>query len=293
MRITKTEVNQIDFGTEESTIPIASGADLSKTNLRGANLTLANLTEVDLTEADLTGANLNKTIFTGTKLNRTNFSNALLDGTSFVEVDLSQAKGLVEVLHKSHSVIDLNTIYQSKDKIPKEFLEGAGVHPDIIRWQHSLHTRPTVFIAYSHKDEKDKDKLLSHLNSLERNDLITVWHDERIQVGTNWKEEIEQTIAQASVAILLITPNFLTSDFIQKEEIPALLNRRKSEKELVIFPIIARPCAWHQFDWLAEMQVRPKGGKPVWGTRRDVDTELTTITNEVIEVIQNLWLPKG
>ena len=111
-------------------------------------------------------------------------------------------------------------------------------------------------------------------------------------MGTNWKEEIKQAIAQASVAILLITPNFLTSDFILKE-IPALLNRRKSEKELVIFPIIARQCAWRQFDWLAEMQVRPKGGKPIWGKSRDIDTELTIITNEVIEVIQNLWLPKG
>ena len=62
MRITKTEFNQIDFGTEESTIPLASGADLTGANLRGAILTLANLTEVDFTEADLTGANLNRAI---------------------------------------------------------------------------------------------------------------------------------------------------------------------------------------------------------------------------------------
>jgi hypothetical protein len=121
-----------------------SWADLSWANLTEANLTEANLSGTDLSYADLSEADLTEAILTQTNLNGTNFSNTILADTSFIKVDLSQAKGLADVQHQGPSIIDINTIYQSKDKIPKEFLEGAGVHPDIIRWQHSLHTQPTV-----------------------------------------------------------------------------------------------------------------------------------------------------
>ncbi len=69
-------------------------------------------------------------------------------------------------------------------------------------------TRPVVFVCYSHKDEKEKDQLLSNLGVLARTSLIDLWSDDRISAGADWEAEISQVIAQARVAILLISTNF-------------------------------------------------------------------------------------
>ena len=61
---------------------------------------------------------------------------------------------------------------------------------------------------------------------------------------------------------------------------------------MVIFPIIAKSCPWQSIDWLADMQVRPKGGQPIWGKDTDIDTELTKIADEVTEIVKNLWFSK-
>lgn len=148
-------------------------------------------------------------------------------------------------------------------------------------------TQPTIFISYSHKDEKEKDQLLSHLGVLSRAGLVEVWSDDRIRAGADWQAEINQAMAQARVAILLISANFLTSDFILTEEVPALLQRREGEG-LVIFPVIAKACAWKAVDWLARMQVRPNNGRPVWREAgRYVDEELATIAEEVAAIVED------
>ena len=84
----------------------------------------------------------------------------------------------------------------------------------------------------------------------------------------------------------------MASDFINDEEIPEFLKRQEREEELVIFPVIAKQCAWNRLGWLAKMQVRPKGGKAIWDKNpdKDIDTELAKITDEVIEVIRSRWL---
>ena len=89
-------------------------------------------------------------------------------------------------------------------------------------------TQPVIFISYSHKDEREKDRLLSHLGVLQRQGLIGLWSDDHIGAGANWKKEISEAMAQARVAILLISANFLTSDFILGKEVPTLLKRRQS-----------------------------------------------------------------
>ena len=88
-------------------------------------------------------------------------------------------------------------------------------------------TPATVFLSYSHKDEKEKDALLSHLRVLEHAGLsIDLWSDDRIGAGEDWEREITEAMERASVAILLISHNFLTSDFILKKEVRPLLERR-------------------------------------------------------------------
>lgn len=104
-------------------------------------------------------------------------------------------------------------------------------------------SKPTVFISYSHKDEAWKDRLTSHLGVLQHEGLLDPWDDRRIGAGEDWRQEIEDAMNRASVAVLLVSADFLTSKFILGEEVPRLLERREKEG-LKIFPVIIRPCAW-------------------------------------------------
>jgi hypothetical protein len=147
-------------------------------------------------------------------------------------------------------------------------------------------THPVVFISYSHKDESEKDRLLSHLSVLQREGLISLWSDD-IAAGADWKQEIGEAMAQARVAILLISANFLTSNFILGKEVPILLKQRQSEG-LIIFPVIVRACAWTRVDWLTRMNVRPKNGRPIWGAgNRRVDEDLAAIAKEVAAIVES------
>src|SRR2546430_751269 len=83
---------------------------------------------------------------------------------------------------------------------------------------------PTVFVSYSHKDESWKNKLLPQLHALERAGIdMRVWHDRKIDGGDQWYPEIQEAMANAAVGVLLISPDFLASGFINKEEVPCLL----------------------------------------------------------------------
>jgi hypothetical protein len=69
--------------------------------------------------------------------------------------------------------------------------------------------QPVVFISYSNKDKREKDRLLVHLRFLERQGLISLWSDDRTGPGADWVQEISEAIVQARVGILLISPDFL------------------------------------------------------------------------------------
>ena len=147
-------------------------------------------------------------------------------------------------------------------------------------------TAPTVFISYSHKDEDWKDRLLTHLGVLQQEDLLSLWDDRRIEAGADWQPEIEQAMQAASVAVLLVSANFLTSKFILGEEVPRLLARRDKEG-MRVFPIIVKPCAWKQVSWLSRLQLRPKDGRPLsGGTDYQIDVDLAAIAEEIAASIK-------
>lgn len=144
---------------------------------------------------------------------------------------------------------------------------------------------PLVFVSYSHKDEIEKEDLLTNLRVLERAGILRLWIDDHIQGGANWREEIEAAVSQATVAVLLVSNSFLLSDFIGDEEVPALLERR-AEEGITVFPIIAKYSHWWAFNWLTEMNVRPKNGLPIWrGQDSDIDKELYEITREIAKIV--------
>ena len=144
--------------------------------------------------------------------------------------------------------------------------------------------RPRVFISYSHQDEDWKDRLVSHLSVLEREGALDVWNDQRIAAGEDWRPEIEQAIANATIAILIISKDFLTSKFIREHELTRILARR-SRRELRVIPVIAEPCAWQAVEALQGIQARPRHGRPLSaGSEHQVNTDLSALALEILEM---------
>jgi hypothetical protein len=89
---------------------------------------------------------------------------------------------------------------------------------------------------------------------------LDVWDDRKIGAGDAWFDQIQEHMRSAKVAILLISPSFLTSDFILAHEVPKLFDRH-AESGMHIYPLLIRPCPWQEVAWLARMQIRPPEAK--------------------------------
>lgn len=96
-----------------------------------------------------------------------------------------------------------------------------------------------VFVSYCHADREFLDRLLVHLKPLQREGKLDVWADTRLRAGDKWKQEIESALSKATVAVLIVSADFMASDFIANNELPPLL-RSAEERGTRILPLIVR-----------------------------------------------------
>ncbi len=99
--------------------------------------------------------------------------------------------------------------------------------------------------------------MLIHLAGLKESGITNIWHDDLIEPGDRWFDEIDQAMQQADAAIFLISADFLDSCFIQSVEVKELLTRHHNEGVL-IFYVILRPCDWEPFKYISDIQLLPK-----------------------------------
>ncbi|MBK8455110.1 MAG: SUMF1/EgtB/PvdO family nonheme iron enzyme [Thiofilum sp.] len=150
--------------------------------------------------------------------------------------------------------------------------------------------RADIFISYSHADDAWKTEIQKHLSVLQVQGGFSIWDDRQIKVGDDWLPAIEAAINQARVAILLVSADFLTSNFIARQEIPKFLERRKHDG-LKVVPVVIRPCAWTRVRWLASLQGATVDNQPLARYTigsHDCDEALTRIVEKVDDLLQEV-----
>ena len=118
-----------------------------------------------------------------------------------------------------------------------------------------------VFYCYAREDKALRDELEKHLGNLKRQGRITGWHDRDINAGKEWEKEIDINLNTADIILLLISPDFIDSDYCYSIEMRRALERQYSGEARVI-PIILRPVDWEEAPF-SSLQVLPTDGKPV------------------------------
>jgi hypothetical protein len=153
--------------------------------------------------------------------------------------------------------------------------------------------RTHVFISYSHIDREWLNRLRVHLRPLERElPQLEIWDDTRIRVGSKWRAEIASVIAQTKVAVLLVTADFLASDFIANNELPPLLQAAESDGAKIL-PVIVSPSRFMKMPSLSQFQTVNDPSKPLSDMERGkseavfvkvaetIEELLATVTSEV------------
>lgn len=112
---------------------------------------------------------------------------------------------------------------------------------------------PSVFVSYSHIDKEYLSRFRVHTKPLERKGVVDIWADTEIKVGEKWKETIEQALSNAVIAVLMVSADFLASDFIVDNELPPLLEAAEKEGTKIL-PVIIKPCRFAREPHLAKFQ---------------------------------------
>lgn len=118
---------------------------------------------------------------------------------------------------------------------------------------------PLLFISYSHVDEECRRRLRIHLKPLERARVLRVFDDTELNRDTGWREQLMKQLSAAKLVIMLVSPDFLASDFCFVEEWPIAKKRWKCKKATVTFALI-EPCQWKETD-IGKLQGVPAHGK--------------------------------
>ena len=118
-----------------------------------------------------------------------------------------------------------------------------------------------VFISYSHKDESQREELEKQLKVLERRDLISTWYYRNIDAGEEWRTNIDANLESAQIILLLISANFMASDYCHDVEMQRAMQKHESGEARVI-PVLLSHVDWKDSPF-AKLQMLPSNARPI------------------------------
>lgn len=122
-----------------------------------------------------------------------------------------------------------------------------------------------VFCCYARNDQLFLDELKKHLSTLEREKLISLWADVNINAGENWEEEIHRHLNTAQIILLLVSPDFIASEYCYSIEMQQAMQRH-ARGEVRVIPVILRPVYWQNTPF-GKIQALPKNANPITSGR--------------------------
>lgn len=146
-----------------------------------------------------------------------------------------------------------------------------------------------VFVSYSHRDQRMRERLGDHLSTLETQGIIQIWHDREIEPAANWEGEINREIQEADVVLLLVSASFIKSRYCQRE-LKYALDLRAKRNSLAI-PIILRPCDWESVFNLPDYktQALPRDNRPIAGPRwLNQDAAFDSVARELRRLFEKM-----
>lgn len=147
-----------------------------------------------------------------------------------------------------------------------------------IRFPDAYEKKKNIFISYSHNDIDWLRRIEIHLKPLVRDGVIDVWNDTEIMAGAKWEKSLEDALNSANIALLLISADFLASDFIINKELPILLKTAEYDGSIII-PIVVKPSRYTYDEILSQFQAINDPRKPLIdlseGDRERVFVKLT------------------
>ena len=140
-----------------------------------------------------------------------------------------------------------------------------------------------VFISYSHQDQDLRARLDVHLAPLKREGKINPWHDRTIEAGTEWATEIEQQLASAQIILLLISPDFMASDYCYDQEMHRAMQRHRAGTARVI-PILLKPTDWEGSPF-SGLQMLPRDAQPI-ASSPDRAAAFLSVVQEIRQLVE-------
>lgn len=167
--------------------------------------------------------------------------------------------------------------------LTERILDGIyrALGPGVAAPSSAIH-RGWVFFSYSHSDASYLDRMLIHLRPVERSGAIDLWSDTKLKPGDRWRDEIRRAIGGARIAVLLISADFLASEFITTDELPPLLAKAEVEGARIV-PVILKPSRFLRDERLARFHALNDPKAPVLSMGEPEREELYAKLAELIE----------
>ena len=212
-------------------------------------------------------------------------------GFSYEEVAASMANVIADELNRFERPVEV-AIYLHDPFHPDRFDPFAFAEefarretkwqavPDSVKPDDTRSTAKDVFISYSHEDKKWLKRLQDMLKPLLRKGSVSIWVDTAIKAGDRWRTEIEDALKSARAAVLLVSPDFLASEFIAENELPQLLAAAKN-KDLRILWVYIRPCLYKEAK-IGDYQAAHDISRPLAGLKG------ISLDNALVEVCQKI-----